>query len=111
MENIIELLSNTESKLKHSHESRDVILELIFLIFSRWRSLSYKNQSIDLLCKPMEWFLYDKEIRHEKVNDSYVMIAWKPVTLLKRVSNTGVFSTPSHTFSICFLSNSSRCHL
>ena len=74
MENIIELLSNTESKLKHSHESRDVILELIFLIFSRWRSLSYKNQSIDLLCKPMEWFLYDKEIRHEKVNDSYVMI-------------------------------------
>ena len=33
-----------------------------------WRmSLSYKNQSIDLLCKLMGWFLYDKGIPHEKI--------------------------------------------
>ena len=25
------------------------------------RSLSYRNQSIDLLCKSMDWFLYDRE--------------------------------------------------
>ena len=31
-------------------------------------SLSYKNQSIDLLCKLMNWFLYDKDLRHKRVN-------------------------------------------
>ena len=34
-----------------------------------WRMfLLYRNQSIDLLCKPMDWFLCDRDIRHEKVN-------------------------------------------
>ena len=33
-----------------------------------WRkSLSYRNQYIYLLCKPMDWFLYDRDLRHEKV--------------------------------------------
>ena len=32
------------------------------------RSLLYKNQSIDLLNKSMDWFLYDKNLRHERVN-------------------------------------------
>ena len=33
-----------------------------------WRTpLSYRNQSIDLLCKSMEWFLYDNGVRHESV--------------------------------------------
>ena len=27
----------------------------------------YRNQSTDLLCKSMNWFLYDKNRRHEKV--------------------------------------------
>ena len=31
------------------------------------RPLSYTNQSIDLLCKSMEWFLYDNGLRHERV--------------------------------------------
>ena len=30
--------------------------------------LSYRNQSIDLLCKSMDWFLYDNDLRHERVN-------------------------------------------
>ena len=30
--------------------------------------LSYRNQSIDLLCKSMDWFLYDNGLRHERVN-------------------------------------------
>ena len=30
-------------------------------------SLSYRNQSIDLLCKSMDWLLYDKGLRHERV--------------------------------------------
>ena len=31
-------------------------------------SLSYRNQSIDLLCKSMDWFLYVRDLRHESVN-------------------------------------------
>ena len=30
--------------------------------------LSYRNQSINLLCKSMDWFLYDDGLRHERVN-------------------------------------------
>ena len=33
-----------------------------------WRmSLSYTNQSIDLQSKSMGWFLYDRDLRHERV--------------------------------------------
>ena len=35
-------------------------------------SLSYRNQSIDLLRKSMDWFIYDSDLRHEKVNKSKV---------------------------------------
>ena len=31
------------------------------------RSLPYRNQSIDLHCKSMNWFLYDRNLRHETV--------------------------------------------
>ena len=30
-------------------------------------SLSCRNQSIELLCKSMNWFLYDMDLRHERV--------------------------------------------
>ena len=34
-----------------------------------WRkSLSSRNHSIDLQSKPMDWFLYDSDLRHERVN-------------------------------------------
>ena len=35
---------------------------------SRRRPLSYRNQSIDLQSKSMDWFLYDNGLRHERVN-------------------------------------------
>ena len=38
------------------------------LTLSRRRPLSYRNQPIDLLCKSMDWFLYDNGLRHESVN-------------------------------------------
>ena len=38
------------------------------LTLSCWRSLSQRNQSIDLLCKSMGRFLYDRGVRHERVN-------------------------------------------
>ena len=37
------------------------------LTLSRLTPLSYRNQSIDLLCKSMDWFLYDNGLRHERV--------------------------------------------
>ena len=38
------------------------------LTLSWRRSLSYGNQPIDLLCKSMNWFLYDRDLRHEGAN-------------------------------------------
>ena len=37
------------------------------LTLSWRRPISYRNQSIGLLCKSMEWFLYDNSLRHERV--------------------------------------------
>ena len=31
------------------------------------KSLTYWNQSINLQSKSMDWFLYDKDVRHERV--------------------------------------------
>ena len=40
------------------------------LTLARWRSLSYRNQSIDLLRKSVDWFLHDRDLRHERVSNS-----------------------------------------
>ena len=40
-----------------------------------WRkSLSYRNQSIDLQTKSMDWFLYNRNLRHERVNPFYATL-------------------------------------
>ena len=41
----------------------------MFLTLSWRRPLSYRNQSIDLQSKSMDWFLYDNGPRHESVNN------------------------------------------
>ena len=46
-------------------------LQMLFrccLTLSWWRLLSYRNQSIDLLGKSTDWFLYDNGLRHERDN-------------------------------------------
>ena len=43
---------------------------MIHLTLSWRRPLSYRNQSIDLLCKSMDWFLYDNDPHHERVKDA-----------------------------------------
>ena len=40
------------------------------LTLSWRRPLSYRNQSIDLLGKSMDWFLYDNGVRRERVYES-----------------------------------------
>ena len=53
---------------------RNVILKSKSLLtLSRWCPLSYRNQSIELLCKLMDWFLYDNSLRHERVNCQNVL--------------------------------------
>ena len=74
------------------------------LTLSWWRSLSYRNKSIDLLCKSMDWFLYDRDLRHERVNDLVIIFTEKlhhryyfyreaPSEMLDSVLNT--FLTPA----------------
>ena len=41
------------------------------LTLSRRRPLSYRNQSIDLLWKSMDWFLYDNGLLLERVKISF----------------------------------------
>ena len=43
---------------------------VLHLTLSWRRSLSYRNQSIDLGSKSMDWFLYDNGLRHVKVNST-----------------------------------------
>ena len=50
------------------------VTEFLDLILSLWRPLSSGNQSIDLPCESMDWFLYDNGPRHERVNDSLELI-------------------------------------
>ena len=44
------------------------IWKKVFLTLSWQSPLSYRNQSIDLRSKSMDWFLYDNGLRHERVN-------------------------------------------
>ena len=61
------------------------ILEyLTELILSWQRSLSYRNQSADLLCKSMDWFLYDRDLRHQRVNTN---LSYTKYTLPNFVEN------------------------
>ena len=43
-------------------------------------TLSYRNQSIELLCKLMDWFLYDRDLHHERVN--WLYFYWYSQTML-----------------------------
>ena len=46
---------------------------LLWVALSWRRFLSCRNQSTDLLCKSMAWFLYDRDLRHERFR-----IFWTP---------------------------------
>ena len=48
------------------------------LILSRRGSLSYRNKSTDLQSKSMNWFLYDKDLRHERVKKHIIVIVHLP---------------------------------
>ena len=55
----------------------------IFELTLSWRRpISYRNQSIDLRSKSMDWFLYDIGLRHERVNISFQY----PLLMLQKTS-------------------------
>ena len=56
---------------------------LCSLTLSRRRLLSYRNQSIDLRSKSMDWFLYDSGLRLERVNECQGTPFSKQVRYLK----------------------------
>ena len=57
------------------------------LTLSWRRPISYRNQSIDLLCKSMDWFLYDTGLRHERVKFCSANVAGDSECDLRHVPN------------------------
>ena len=71
---------------------KDYFLEIQFIVngskpltLSWWRSLPYRNQSIDLQSELMDWFLCDRDLCHERIN--YFRIKCLP-QMFDTVSNT-----------------------
>ena len=66
-------------------------LKRLTLTLSWLSSLLYRNQSIYFLCKSMDCFLYDKDIRYERVNNSCKKAHlghFKEDTLFREVTDT-----------------------
>ena len=65
----IEVNSLTEtmhSLIKDIFMTLSNIYKGVFCLTLSWRrSLSYRNQSVDLHSKSVDWFLYDRELCHE----------------------------------------------
>ena len=53
--------------LTRSYFKNFISNNISFLTLSWRRPLSYRNQSIDLGSKSMDWFLYDNGLRHDRV--------------------------------------------
>ena len=71
-----------------------------------WRGpLSYKNQSIDLQSKLMDWFLYDNGLRHERVKSKCFLDL---EFYLQKVSLESIFLPKLFIQSICTCKN---CHI
>ena len=49
------------------HKKANFQLRISLLTLLWRRPLSYRNQSIDLLCKSQDWFLYDRNLLLERV--------------------------------------------
>ena len=63
----------TEKLMKLSKNVWMIVLSVTVLMVQgltlSWRrSKSYRNQSIDFQSKPIDWFLYDRDLRHERVD-------------------------------------------
>ena len=60
-DNLLKVNNNDTTKTPRNVVLMHLLLDLSFL---RRRFLPYRNQSIDLLFKSMDWFLYDRDLCH-----------------------------------------------
>ena len=59
------------------------------LSISRRRPLAYRNQSIDLQSKSMDWFLYDNGLRHGRVKlVKFFFFTWLSVPYVRKVTDS-----------------------
>ena len=63
------LLSGTDKVIKNHHQDYQFQRELINSFI---KSLSCRNQSFDLLYKSMDWFLYNRDLRHERIKGTEI---------------------------------------
>ena len=83
----VQLKTAKIDKQEDRQEMQDYLfVELLGLTLSWWRPLSYRNQSIDLWSKSMDWFLYGNGLRHESVKniDTYSSLNRKKNCTIKR---------------------------
>ena len=66
--------------VSHSFSIKNVFYDKLDLTLSRRRPLSYRNQSIDLLRKSMDWFLYDNGLCLERVKIFFIFI-WRYILM------------------------------
>ena len=80
-----------------------IYLESFNLTLSWRRPLSYRNQSIDLLHKSIDWFLYDNGLRHERVKFDQSCITLPLRDIFKTMVNIydGAFLQKHLTALIC----------
>ena len=63
-------LMDSQRSLLNNIISPETTTHFQSLTLSWQRSLSYQNQSIDFLCKSVDWFLDNRDLRHERFNKS-----------------------------------------
>ena len=76
-------INSQQTTYKKNYASANLSLNFIpklteILTHSWQRSLSYRNQYIDLQSKLMDWFIYDRDLRDERVNDSSL---WRSLSI------------------------------
>ena len=74
----------------------------LLLILSWRKPLLHRNQFIDLLCKSMDWFLYDNGPRHERVNVFYYKLQEVSVPISLRVVTNCLFRGKNYHFPCCY---------
>ena len=82
------------TKIIHEHYNNWTIYVKIFkrvLTFSWRSSVPYRNQSIDLWSKLINWFLYHRDLRHERVkNVTSIWLSFGILELQNRVTQNNV---------------------
>ena len=70
-----------------------IVLSLHINTLSSWSSLSYRNLSNDLLCQSSDWFLYDRDLRHERVKGFSLSGLLKTLKIDQGKANYSKFSS------------------